>query len=129
MNDENFTISTTLRRRVSLETRRLIRIKNHVLGKHYNLSLVFVGDARSKKLNQKYRKKQKPANVLSFSLSDSDGEMFINVPLAQREAKRSKTTKGARITHLFIHGTLHLKGFQHGAKMETQEQRLSSRFL
>ncbi|MCI0533577.1 rRNA maturation RNAse YbeY, partial [bacterium] len=43
-------------------------IKNAVLGTRYELSLVFVGDILSRKLNLRYRNKNKAANILSFPL-------------------------------------------------------------
>jgi probable rRNA maturation factor len=93
-------------------------IKNKVLGNKYELSLVFIGSTRSRKLNLTYRDKDKPANVLSFPLTKSSGEIFIDL----------NKTKTFSTLHLFIHGLLHLKGMQHGGKMESEEQRLLKLF-
>lgn len=85
-----------------------------MLGENYELSLVFCSDALSRKLNRAYRGKDKAANVLSFPLSKTSGEIFINLArLGQFSA-----------THLFIHGCLHLKGMEHGAKMMKLERKL-----
>jgi len=123
------TVTTTLRRRVSIQTRRLTTIKQQVLGSTYELSLVLIGNTRAQTLNNMYRKKNKPTNVLSFPLSNTEGEIFINVPLAQKEARTARRSLSKHITYLFIHGVLHLKGCRHGATMEAEEQRLSSKFL
>jgi len=91
--------------------KRWEKIKNQVLGKKFDLSVVFAGSAMMKKLNEVYRKKKGAAEVLSFPLSKTMGEIFIN-------------KKAARPDYLFIHSLLHLKGFKHGKKMEAEEQKI-----
>ena len=90
------------------------KIKDKVLGKKYELSLVLCGDSLSQKLNRTHRGKDKATNVLSFTLSKTSGEIFINL----------SKTKEFSVLHLFIHGMLHLKGMEHGAIMERTEQKL-----
>ena len=104
------------------------RIKNEVLGKKYTLSLVFIGDKRSRTLNRTYRKKDTSANILSFPLSKGEGEIFINPRKACRDAPHFNTSCKRFIGHLFIHGLLHLKGITHGSKMNTKEQLLRRKF-
>ena len=89
-------------------------LKDEILGKEYELSLVFCGNALSHKLNKIYRDKDYPTNVLAFPISKTSGEIFINL----------YKLKGFSVPHLFIHGCLHLKGMQHGAKMERVEKQL-----
>lgn len=103
-------------------------VKNTVLGKKYSLSLVFIGDTRSRTLNRTYRGKNKPANVLSFPLSKTEGEIFINPVQARREIKKFATPYQKLIGFLFIHGLLHLKGYSHSSTMEHMEQALRSKF-
>lgn len=103
-------------------------IKNHVLGKKYELSLVFIGDKLSQKLNRQYREKNKPTNILSFPLSETSGEIFINAKQAQREAKKFDRDFKNFIAFLFIHGLVHLKGFEHSSKMEKQEELVRNKF-
>jgi ssRNA-specific RNase YbeY (16S rRNA maturation enzyme) len=93
------------------------KIKEEVLGKKYELSLIFAGNALLKKLNFKYRKKNKPASVLSFPLSKTEGEIFINL-----------SQKNHSPLYLFIHALLHLKGLRHSAKMEVQEEKLMKKY-
>jgi len=90
------------------------KIKDYILGKEYELSLVFCKNALSRKLNRIYRGKDKPTNVLAFPLSKTSGEIFIN----------SQHLDGFSPLHLFIHGCLHLKGMQHGRRMEEAEKKL-----
>ena len=48
-------------------------IKNRVLGDEYDLSLVFIGDAESKKINKENRGKDYVPNILSFELDEMCG--------------------------------------------------------
>ena len=104
------------------------QIKDAVLGKHYSLSLVFAGDTRTRKLNRTYRGKDKPANVLSFPLSPDSGEIFINLSRAKKEAPQFGDSFPSFVGFLFIHGLLHLKGMEHGSKMESEERGIRKRF-
>jgi len=96
-------------------------IKKRVLGKKYELSIVLIGDTLARRLNREHRGKDYPANVLSFPLSPSEGEIFINVRKAEREAFAFGMSKKARVALLFIHGMYHLAGYQHGSTMEKKE--------
>lgn len=98
------------------------------LGKSYELSLVFIGDKRSRDLNFKHRGKNKPTNILSFPLSETDGELFINLKLARSQAANFKRSETNFIAYLFIHGLYHLKGYGHGSRMESKEAKLRAQF-
>ncbi len=103
-------------------------IKNAVLGARYELSIVGAGDALSRALNRRYRKKNKPANVLSFPLEARAGEMFINLSSARKEARAEKRTYAHQVGYLFIHGLFHLKGYRHNSTMEREEARIRNKF-
>jgi len=79
-------------------------------------------------LNRVYRKKSYVPNVLAFRLAESDGEVFICPEIAAREARREGVLPSARISYLFIHGLLHLKGETHSATMTQSERRLCKFF-
>lgn len=100
------------------------RLKNHVLERRYELSLVFADPKLSRRLNTKYRGKSKPANVLSFPLAKKSGEIFIDLVTAQKEATKFEMSFQKFVEFLFIHGLLHLKGMKHGATMEQAEEKL-----
>jgi probable rRNA maturation factor len=104
------------------------RIKDAALGARYALSLVFVGDAHSRRLNRRYRAADRPANVLAFGLAPDEGEIFLNPRAARRDAPRFGVAAEAFIGRLFIHGLLHLKGHRHGGTMERTERALRRRF-
>ncbi len=95
-----------------------VEIKNIILGKKYELSLVFISKKKSHELNYIYRGKDKPTNVLSFSLDTKTGEIFIT----------PSVTEKSEIGFLFIHGCLHLKGMEHGSTMEELEEKFRKRF-
>lgn len=105
-----------------------LQIKNKILGKGYTLSLVFIGSSRSRSLNKMYREKNKEADVLSFPLSKTEGEIFIDLAHARKKAPEFDKKPDHFIGFLFIHGLLHLKGFDHGSKMESEEKRFCNFF-
>ncbi len=104
------------------------RIKNAVLGPGYNLSLVFAGDGQSRTLNRKYGGKDYIPDVLSFELDEKAGEIFINPLEARRQAPDFGKTYSRFVGHLYIHALVHLKGMEHGSKMERMEAELRKQF-
>ncbi len=104
------------------------KIVREILGSAYHLSLVICGDKRSRRINIKYRKKNYSPNVLSFPLSKTEGEMFLNIRKAEREARALKISTRQRLALLFVHGCFHLKGLDHGDKMERAEEKILKRF-
>lgn len=105
-----------------------LEIKNAVLGKKYELSVVVIGDKLSQKINNQYRKKNNPTNVLCFPLQKYAGELFINTARARHEARMYKKKYNAYVGMLFIHGLLHLKGRRHSSTMETEERKVREKF-
>jgi len=103
-------------------------IKNDILGTQYQLSLAFVGGTRAQALNVAYRNKDYTPNVLSFPLDTAVGEIFITPTIAKKEAKKFDMTPDGYIGFLFVHGCLHLKGLDHGTKMESLEQKYCRKY-
>lgn len=104
------------------------KIKETVLGKKYELSLVFVGDKKSQSLNKSYRGKNKPTNCLSFPLDKNSGEIFLNLGRAKKEASSFGQKFDDFTTFLFIHSCLHLKGMEHSSRMEKAEMKFFKKF-
>ena len=104
------------------------RIANYILGEKYSLGLVLCGSTLSRRLNETYRGKAKPANVLSFPLSDTEGEIFIDIRRARQEARHFDRNENDFIIFLFINGLLHLKGLAHSSKMEKLEKKIEKKF-
>lgn len=105
------------------------KIARTTLGRRYRLSLVICGDSLARKMNRTYREKSYAANVLSFPLAKNEGEIFLNAQAARREAKEYDVSLKERLTLLFVHACLHLKGVRHGKKMDASERNLLRKFL
>jgi apolipoprotein N-acyltransferase len=77
------------------------------------VSITLTNDAEIRKLNKKYRNIDAPTNVLSFETGDKEllGDIFISFDTAMKEAGE----KGFKdhLTHLVVHGILHLRGMDH----------------
>jgi len=82
----------------------VLKGENTIIGKE--ISLVFVKEDKIKEINKKYRRKNKPTDVLSF---EGINEIFICPSLAK-----------GRIGHVLIHALLHLSGYDHKAEKETE---------
>jgi probable rRNA maturation factor len=86
-----------------------------------DVSLAFIGDAKMRELNRRYRKLDKTTDVLSFSGDDSLlGEIVISPAQIKRQAKENKNTFAAELVFIFVHGLLHLTGYDD----QTEKDRL-----
>ena len=87
------------------------------------LSLALVSDARICELNRDYRGKDKPTNVLSFP-SAGPGAMLGDIVLARETIQSEAISAGKlfqdHLTHLIIHGFLHLQGYDHETEAEAE---------
>lgn len=81
-----------------------------VLSFKKQVSLVFIGDAKMKEINKKYRHKNKTTDVLSF---EELNEIFISLPMAKKQVKLLKTSLKVELTRLLTHGIVHLSGYDH----------------
>jgi probable rRNA maturation factor len=92
------------------------------------LSVRVVGAARSRSLNARYRRKDKPTNVLSFNGPGPGpdgfhylGELVICAPVVAREAFLQGKSPESHWAHMTVHGVLHLLGFDHGRDAEARK--------
>src|SRR3954452_6086035 len=104
-------------------------------GRPVELSVRLTGDDEVRALNAHWRGKDKPTNVLSFPMAeayeleqaDEDGPaiMLGDIILAHGVCEREAAEKGVSInqhaTHLVVHGTLHLLGYDHEAEADARE--------
>lgn len=107
---------------------RFKKIQKAVLGSKYDLSLVFISSKKIQALNKIYRNLNKPTDILSFPLSKNNGEMFICLSETKKMAKEFDRTYENFLDYLFIHGCVHLKGYDHGPKMEKIEKKFRNKF-
>ena len=104
------------------------QMKEKILGRAYELSLVLVGPGQIRTLNRIYRQKNQTTDVLSFPLTENLGEIFICLNQAKSRAKKIPRRVTDHVAFLFIHGLLHLKGLNHGSRMEKEEEAIASHF-
>jgi probable rRNA maturation factor len=81
----------------------------------YELSLVFCDDPFIQALNRDYRAKDSPTDVLSFPQDLQFGvlgDIVISVPTARRQAEAGGRTLREEVEWLFLHGALHLLGYE-----------------
>lgn len=112
--------------------RVLARGGGRVIGSRV-VSLVLTGDAQIKALNKAYRGVDAPTDVLSFSYLegarfptggagvDMVGEIVISVATARRQAREHGKSLQEELQFLFVHGLLHVFGFDHIKKNERRE--------
>ena len=103
------------------------------------LSLVFTNDDSIQEINAEWRGKDKPTNVLSFPAFPLEpggmpgpmlGDIVIARETVEREAVDLDKTFDDHLTHLLVHGFLHLFGYDHMEKDEAEEmEALETRIL
>ena len=103
-------------------------IAREILGDNYILNVVIVTPNKIKKLNTIYRNKEIPTDILSFPISKYEGEMYICVEETKKEAVKFERSYENFFPFLFIHGCVHLKGYDHGAIMESIEAEARKKF-
>jgi probable rRNA maturation factor len=103
-------------------------IKNEVLGEKYSLSVAIVNPGEIQKLNLTYRNINKPTDILSFPLSKTEGEIYICISETKKEAVKFDRSYENFLAFIFIHGCVHLKGYDHGGTMEDIETKVRNKF-
>ncbi len=101
------------------------------------LSIRIVDEAEMTALNQRYRGKSGPTNVLSFpfeAAAEVDtgllGDIVICAPVVAEEARAQDKPLHAHWAHMVIHGVLHLLGYDHHHEQEAEEmERLETTLL
>lgn len=126
---ESSTVSITCITKGKVPSLPFSIVKNSILGKKYDLSLVFADKKTVYNLNIERRGKDYVPNILSFPYSDKFGEIFIHLPTAKKQYKDFEMEFEEYILFLFIHGCLHLKGMEHSSTMENKERVLLKKFM
>jgi probable rRNA maturation factor len=99
------------------------------------IAVYVVGSVRSRSLNGRYRQLDHATNVLSFPAAPLPagprplGDLVICPGVLEREARAQGKSLRAHWTHLFVHGVLHLAGYDHeratdARRMERREVRV-----
>ncbi len=88
---------------------------------------------QSHQLNLEYRRKDKPTNVLSFLSEIPEeilpmlaarplGDLVICIPVVLQEAAEQHKVPVEHFTHMLVHGTLHLLGYDHEISDEDADE-------
>jgi probable rRNA maturation factor len=86
------------------------------------LSLLIVDDEGIRKINRDYLRRDRPTNVIAFSLAEGDfgdvnpdvlGDVVVSAQTAGREARAAGISCGDALLYLILHGILHLSGYDH----------------
>ena len=110
------------------------------------LSIRLAGDEDVRALNAQWRGKDRPTNVLSFPMAERAeledgagsgpelmlGDIILARGVCAREAEEKAISIEDHASHLMVHGTLHLLGYDHqqdgaAAEMEAREVRALAR--
>lgn len=98
---------------------------------NFDMSLIIVGKKKIKKINNEYRNIDKETDVISFANIDSEdydylcgdlnlGDIFINVDRVVTQAHKYRHSIKREFIFLFVHGMLHLLGYDHIKKEDEQ---------
>ena len=94
----------------------------------------YVGEAESRRLNREFRGKDHATNVLSFPYfaKPLEGDLVICAPVVAREARSQGKSLRAHHAHMLVHGLLHLAGHDHeraaqAKRMEARERAVLAR--
>ena len=105
----------------SLATRTFAKLNKK---ENYYLSVILVDDDFIQRINKEYRHIDNSTDVISFAFLDDDeglnnneiidlGEIIISTEHAKKQAEEYKHTLKREMSFLFVHGLLHLLGYDH----------------
>ncbi|MBI5887508.1 MAG: rRNA maturation RNase YbeY [Deltaproteobacteria bacterium] len=103
------------------------------LGKNNaEVSVLITGNDGIQSLNKKFRRMDRPTDVLSFPMNDADmlGDVVMSKDKVISQSKEFNVSADEELARLFIHGILHLLGFDHvkggtqAKKMKAKEEEL-----
>jgi probable rRNA maturation factor len=109
--------------------------KTDTQGRPFELSVLLTDNNQVQDLNRDYREKDKPTNVLSFPALECDkpghlilepgplhlGDIILAYGVVAQEASDQKIAFEDHLSHLIVHGVLHLLGFDHIEDEEAEE--------
>jgi probable rRNA maturation factor len=123
-----------------IDTHELERLAHRALeaedvARPAELSIVLADDATVQALNREYRDTDAPTDVLSFAQTEGEafarseeasphlGDVIISIDTARRQAAEYGLSLQDEVSHLLVHGVLHLLGYDHIAAEEERVMR------
>lgn len=106
--------------------------------RNIEVSFVLTDDHRIHQLNKIYRKKDRPTDVLAFSMREGDfaalagrvlGDVVVSVPTARKQAAERAVLVIEEVTMLLAHGLLHLLGWDHDTPAKDRRMRAETERL
>lgn len=128
-----FKIYNTTNSKLDIEIRFMKKVLKEVLKKekikNARFSVIIITDSEIKAINKKYRKIDKPTDVISFALEENQkeqvflknrvlGDIYISLDKAKKQAIEYGHSLRRELCFLAVHGLLHLLGYDHNNKEE-----------
>ena len=93
------------------------KVLTHYDLKFFDINLIFTSDIHVSNLKKKFFSKNQWTDVIAFPMHNKnkkfiEGEIYISMPTAKKNAKRYKQSYGKELARLVIHGSLHLLGIE-----------------
>jgi len=99
-------ISTAALERFARRAQKLARVSGHV-------DILITSNQRLRDLNRRFRRKDRPTDVLSFPNPGGGGDIAISAGIAAENAARYGHGPVEELKILILHGMLHLAGYDH----------------
>lgn len=97
------------------------------------VSVSLINNAKIQDINKQYRNIDNPTDVISFAFLDNEnvdiaslkgpvvlGDIYISIEKAKQQAKEYSNSELREFSFLFVHGLLHLLGYDHMNKEEEE---------
>lgn len=106
----------------------LIQLAHNILSTEFKdneVNIIFCDNEYIQQLNKEFRDKDKPTDVLTFTIDDEDviGEIYISIDFILQNEKMKNKTYYHEVAFMVIHGSLHLLGYTHDDKDDTKKMR------
>lgn len=122
-----------LEARVQKAAEIALHAKNGLSPDNLSIAILLADDATLQRLNAQFRGQDKPTNVLSFpagaGMEGFLGDVALGLETCTREALKDNKTIADHLTHLVIHGTLHLLGYDHETEAEAETMENTERAI
>ena len=98
----------------------------------YNLSVTFLNAKRMAEINQKHLQHRGPTDVITFNYSSEEtleGELLICPSIANKHSQQHNVSMGNELIRYFIHGVLHLLGYDDKNLNDRRKMKRKERLL